>query len=370
MRVTLVCPYSLTAVGGVQQQVLGLAEALAAAGEDVTVLAPTGPGPLDPPASRDVGVVYVGRSLAVPANGSRAPIALSPGSGLRTVEALRRLRPEVVHVHEPLAPAVGLAAALAHVAPTVATFHRAGVGVGYRAAAPIARLVVRRLDACAAVSEPARDTLSAVLGYDAGCEVVWNAVDLERFARAEPWPTSRPSVLFLGRHEQRKGLDVLLEAFSTVPGEVSLVVAGSGPLTASLRRRYAGDDRIEWCGAVSEDQKARRLAAARLLVAPSRGGESFGLVLLEAMAAGAAVVASDLPGYRSAGGDAACYVTPGDSETLAAAIGGLLGDDRRRDALVEAGRWRARERSFGRLASWYHSRYHAAASGRGLPART
>ncbi len=366
MRIALVCPYSLAAAGGVQRQVVGLAGALAAAGDDVTVLAPTGSGPLRPLVARDVGVVYVGRSIAVPANGSRAPVALSPGTALRTVEALRRLRPDVVHVHEPLAPVVGLAAALAHVAPTVGTFHRAGVGIGYRAAAPVARRVVRRLDACTAVSEPAGDTLAAVLGRDPGCDVVWNGVDLDRFARAQPWPGERQSVLFVGRHERRKGLDVLLDAFTAVPGDVRLVVVGQGPLTPSLRRRCAGDGRVEWCGTVPEDELARRLVAATLFVAPSLGGESFGLVLLEAMAAGAAVIASNLPGYRAAAGDAAYFVPPGNPWALARAIVDLLEHDDRRQALVEAGRLRVLERSFRRLASWYQARYRTLSR----PART
>jgi phosphatidylinositol alpha-mannosyltransferase len=363
MRVALVCPYSLAAAGGVQQQVVGLAGALAAAGDDVTLLAPTGSGPYRPAVAGDVGVVLVGRSMRVPANGSRAPVALSPATARRTVEALRRLRPEVVHVHEPLAPAVGLAAALAHVAPTVATFHRAGVGLGYRAVAPLARRVAGGLDCCAAVSEPARDTLAAVLRRDPGCELVWNGVDVDRFARAEPWPEQRPSVLFASRHEHRKGLDVLLEAFVAVPGDARLVVVSSGPQTDRLRRRSHGDPRIEWCGVVSDDELARRLAAATVFVAPSRGGESFGLVLLEAMAAGAAVVASDLPGYRLAAGDAACYVPPGEPDPLAKAISELLADDHRRAVLIEAGRSLVVERSYRRLAAWYRARYRQVTAG-------
>lgn len=362
MRIALVCPYSLAVPGGVQQQVAGLAAALVAAGDDVTVLAPTGSGEYQPTMARGVGVVLVGRSLAVPANGSRAPVALSAGSALRTVEALRRLRPDVVHVHEPLAPAVGLAATIAHVAPTIGTFHRAGVGVGYRSLAPLARRVARRLDGCVAVSELARDTLAAVLGRDPGCEVVWNGVDVERFARAEPWPGEQPTVLFASRHEQRKGLDVLLDAFAEVRGEVRLVVASDGPLTERLRRRSAEDRRVEWCGALSDSDLARRFAAASLFVAPSRGGESFGLVLLEAMAAGAAVVATDLPGYRLAAGDAARYVPVDDAAALADAMSDLLGDEVQRAVLVEAGRARAMSRSFRRLASYYQGRYRQLAA--------
>jgi phosphatidylinositol alpha-mannosyltransferase len=235
--------------------------------------------------------------------------------------------------------------------------------LGYRVVAPLARRVIGRLDACVAVSEAARDTLLAVLGHDPGCVVLWNGVDVERFARAEPWPQERPSIVFAGRHEPRKGLAVLLEAFAAVPGEVSLVVVGAGPLGDSLRRVAAADRRVEWCGALSDADLARRLAAASLFVAPSLGGESFGLVLLEAMAASTAVIASDLPGYRLAAGDAACFVPPADPAALAGAIRGLLADDHRRAELVAAGSALVAQRSLRRLASWYQGRYRQLAGG-------
>ncbi|HTW99792.1 MAG TPA: glycosyltransferase family 4 protein, partial [Acidimicrobiales bacterium] len=216
---------------------------------------------------------------------------------------------------------------------------------------------IGHIDTCVAVSEPARDTLISVLGHDPGCVVLWNGVDVDRFSRAAPWPQDRPSIVFAGRHEPRKGLGILLEAFADVPGEVSLVVVGSGPLSDSLRRVAARDGRVEWCGALSDGDLARRLAAASIFVAPSLGGESFGLVLLEAMAASAAVIASDLPGYRLAVGDAASFVPPGDPAMLAEALRTLLADEPRRAALVAAGHALVAERSFRRLASWYQGRY-------------
>jgi phosphatidylinositol alpha-mannosyltransferase len=193
--------------------------------------------------------------------------------------------------------------------------------------------------------------------------VWWNGVDVDRFARALPWPQERPSILFAGRHEPRKGLGVLLEAFAAVQADVSLVVVGDGPLSDSLRRVGATDRRVEWCGALSDGDLARRLAAASVFVAPSLGGESFGLVLLEAMAASAAVIASDLPGYRLAVGDAACYVPPGDPAALADAIDRLLADEGRRVELVAAGQALVVERSLRRLASWYQGRYRQLAGG-------
>ena len=356
MRVAIVCPYSLAVPGGVQQQVLGLAAALGRAGEDVTVLAPTGPAAYRGGPAAGYGVVLVGHSLRVPANGSRAPVSLSLASGRRTVEALRQLRPDVVHVHEPFVPAPALAATLAHLAPTLATFHRAGGGAGYRAAGLGLRLVAGRIDACVAVSGAARDTVALVLGRDPGCEVLWNGVDLDRFAEAVPAPAKVPTALFVGRHEPRKGLAVLLEAFALVPGEVALWVAGEGPLTAGLRRRWR-DERVEWLGRVDDDELAARLAGASVLVAPSLRGESFGLVLLEAMAAGTAVLASDLPGYRAAAGEAARFFPPGDAGALASLLSEVLAEPALARQLVDAGHRLAVARSFRQLATAYRARY-------------
>lgn len=356
MRIALVCPYSLAVPGGVQNQVAGLASALARSGDDVTVIAPTGGGTRRLEVPQGTGVVLVGRSLPVPANGSRAPVALTPGCAWRTVEALRQLRPEVVHVHEPLAPAVSLAATLAHAAPTIATVHRSGTGVGYRAMTPVAHRAVRRLDACVAVSEAARETFAAVTGL-ADCDVLFNGVDVDRFAGATPYPFSRPTVLFAGRHERRKGLFVLLDAFAAVPGEVDLVVCGDGPLSDAARRAASGDPRVSFTGPLSDAELASRVSGATLLVAPSLHGESFGVVLLEAMAAGTPVVASDLPGYRLAGGEAARYVPAGDAGVLGEALRQLLDDAAERERLAAAGRERALERSFRQLAAWYQGRY-------------
>lgn len=378
MRIALVCPYSLSVPGGVQQQVVGLARALAAHGHEVEVLAPLD-GPLGPDLLRPLGrekalgdtgsasgpvrggpdgpllrLVGVGRSLRVPANGSRAPVAPFPGAMRRTLSALAAGYPELVHVHEPLVPGPSLAALARSGAPVVGTFHRSGAGPAYRLAGRLLAPLARRLRAWVAVSEAARTTAAAVLGDPT---VAWrilpNAVDLEALATAPPFPSPAPAILFLGRHEARKGLEVLLRAFREVPPPVRLWVAGEGPETRRLAAAFADLDRVDWLGVLPEPAKASRLAGATLVVAPSLGGESFGVVLLEAMAASTAVVASDIPGYRLAAGDAAAFVRPGDAGALAAELRRLLEDRRAREELVARGRQRVAAHGFDRLAAAY-----------------
>ncbi len=364
MRVVLVCPYGLAAPGGVQSQVLGLAGALGDAGCDVAVVAPADGLRAEP--DRPFTVVSAGRTLRLPANGSVAPIALDPRAARRALAAVRLWQPDVVHVHEPFVPLVPLVLALGRHAPVVATFHRSGASAAYRMLGPAARAVYARLDEVVAVSEAARATLAAVVGEGQSrrCGLVPNGVDCARFRHARPWPTSGPTALFVGRHERRKGLGVLLAASRQLPAAARLWVLGSGPETAELRRRYGSDPRIEWCGQVGDDELARRVAGADVLVAPALGGESFGVVLLEAMAAGTAVLASDIPGYRDAAGGAARLTRPGDPDELARALGELLVDRDARASLVAAGRERAGACAMSSVADQYLERY-AVVRGRG-----
>ena len=211
MRVALLCPYSLSRPGGVQGQVLGLARALVNAGHDAVVLAPCD-GDVEVAGLAPGAVIGLGRSVALPANGSVAPVALSPGAALRAVRAVRRGNFDVLHMHEPLAPGPGYACLVACDLPKVGTFHRAGNSIAYRLLGPVARAAAGRLSARCAVSSEAEATARAALGgtYD----IIGNGIDLERFASARPSPTEGPTVLFVGRHEERKGLGVLLEAVS------------------------------------------------------------------------------------------------------------------------------------------------------------
>lgn len=352
MRLALVCPYSLSRPGGVQTQVLGLARALRRLGVMAQVVAPA-----DAPVELG-GFKPVGTSIGVPANGSVAPVALGPGSFARTRSAIVDGSFDIVHVHEPLVPAVSVTAVAISGAPVVGTFHRSGLGVGYRAVGLLARPLMARLARRFAVSEEAASTARRALG--GSYVVLENAVDTTRFAPLGPRPPRpNPLVAFLGRHETRKGLPVLLDAFGMLQREAELEVAGEGPETGELRERFAGNGRVRWLGHLDEGSKADLLRRADIVCVPSTGGESFGLVLLEAMAAGAAVIASDLPGYRKVShhGAAAALVPPGDARALAMALEDLLGDAGGRRRLAEAGLEVAAAHDVSALAKSYLSHY-------------
>jgi phosphatidylinositol alpha-mannosyltransferase len=195
-----------------------------------------------------------------------------------------------------------------------------------------------------------------------------NGIDIERFAKADLWPTEAPTVLFVSRHESRKGLAVLLEALPLLPDDIRLWIASDGPETARLRARFGGDARVEWLGRITEEEKAQRLRTAHVLCAPSLGGESFGMVLLEGMAAQTPIVASDLPGYRNVARHEkeALLVPPGDSRRLAAAIRRVLEEPQVALSLVAGGDARAAEFSMDRLAERYLELYEQATCQSGL----
>ena len=363
MRIGIISPYSLTQPGGVQGQVLSLARVLRGRGHEVRVL-----GPCDGPPP-DAGVTPLGASLPTPANGSVAPIAPDVSAQLRTIRALRDEEFDVVHLHEPFAPGPTQTALLFKTAPLVGTFHAAGGALAYRWFAPIVRRAANRLDVRCAVSTEARDSAAQTLGGT--YELVFNGVDVEEFRSVDPWPTEVPAILFLGRHEERKGLGVLLEAFDRMVADgtdARLWVAGEGPETAALRARHT-DGRIDWLGRIDEAEKLARLAGATAFCAPSLGGESFGIVLLEAMAAGTPVVASDIPGYAKVArsGADALLVPPGDPEALAAGLAGLLARPEEAAALVASGTQRVTEFSMTRLSGTYEEFYQRAVAGVGAP---
>ncbi len=351
MRIGIICPYSLTVPGGVQGQVLGLARTLRAMDHDVRVL-----GPCDGPPP-DAGVTPLGDSIPTAANGSMAPVAPDVSAQLRTIRALRDERFDVVHLHEPLAPGPTHTALLFKSQPLVGTFHAAGESASYRWLGPLVRWGANKLDLRCAVSADAR--AMAVEGLGGQYELTFNGVELGPYAEATPWPTTGPTILFLGRHEPRKGLAVLLEAMAELPTDVRLWVAGDGPETDTLRRRSAGDVRVEWLGRVSDEEKAARLLGADVFCAPSLHGESFGVVLLEAMAAHTPVVASDLPGYANvARADRdGLLVPPGDVAALAAALQAVLSDAALRTRLVASGDERSAQYSMVRLAERYLDLY-------------
>jgi phosphatidylinositol alpha-mannosyltransferase len=355
VKIALVCPYSLEVYGGVQNQVRGLAHALSPT-EDVTVIAPGGSIELD-----GVRTLGLGRVSSVPANGSRAPVGLGPRAWFATREILRKLSPDVVHVQEPFVPMVGPASLRSHVAPVVATFHRGGAGRIYPLLAPLLRGEFEKIGARVAVSDEAAETLRKVFGpAAASIDVVPNAIDLERFSHASKNGSSgQPVVVFVGRHETRKGLAVLLEAFGGGLGDARLEVIGDGPEHERLLRRFSRPGVVDFLGAIDDQALADHVARAQVFVAPSLSGESFGVVLLEAMAARTAVIASALPGYRLAAGDAAEFVAPGDATALRSMLAALLESPARRDALVAKGVTRASDHSFSALAERYLSIYRS-----------
>lgn len=352
LRVGMVCPYSLSIPGGVQAQVLSLARTLRARGVETRVLAPCD-GP--PPATF---VTPLGNSLPTAANGSIAPLAPDPSCALRTARALADEQFDVLHLHEPLAPGPTMTTLLLHPAPIVATFHAAGESASYRYFGPVLRRMAAVIDVAVVVSKDAQRLLSSVAPVTA--EVLFNGVELDVFRSGPVAPTDGvPTVFFCGRHEERKGLEVLLDAVRLIPGALQVWVAGDGPDTARLQELSAGDQRIEWLGRVSDEEKTARLRGADVFCAPSLRGESFGVVLIEAMAAGTAIVASGLDGYRNVATDDedAVLVPPGDVAALAAALSDVLGDADRRQRLVAAGLRRAEDFSMDTLAALYEEHY-------------
>lgn len=351
LRVALICPYSLSVDGGVQLQVRGLARALRGVGVDARVLGPSdGPPP-------EAGITSLGPTRGFPSNGSIAPITAGKAVVGRTLEALRAFRPDVVHLHEPLSPGAHTAALIGTDLPAVGTFHASWPGRNgwyetFRL--PLAKMV-DRLAVRTAVSEEAQRNVEATFGGT--CEILPNGIEVDVFAEADPWPASRPAILFVGRHERRKGLGVLLDAFAMLDRDAELWVAGVGPETDTLARREIPS--ITWLGRITELEKARRLRGASIACFPSTEGESFGVVLLEAMAAGSAIVASDLTGYcHVARADReAVLVRPGDAAALRDALRRVLDDAVLRRALGEAGHRRAAEFSMTQLAKAFVDRY-------------
>lgn len=351
MRIGMVCPYSISVPGGVQEQVLGLARSLRALGHPTRVLAPSdGPPP-------DGWVTPLGNSIPTAANGSVAPIAPDPSAQLRLIRAVRDEGFDVLHLHEPLVPGACMTACLLKPTPLVGTFHAAGESASYQYLGGPLRWLAGRLDERVVVSAEAEALAIEHLGGT--YEHLFNGIEVDRFASVEPWPTDGPTIFFLGRHEPRKGLDVLLASMAELPADVTVWIGSDGPDTEALKVRSAGDPRLHWLGRLSDEEKRRRLKAADIFCAPSLRGESFGVVLLEAMAAGAAIVAADLSGYRLVARPDldGLLVEPGDPRALAQALNAVLADPARRAELVASGSRRAQEFSMDHLAQRYLELY-------------
>jgi phosphatidylinositol alpha-mannosyltransferase len=342
MRILLTCPYAWDSPGGVQVHVRELGERLRSRGHDVLAL---GPGTVTPPES---WILAVGRPVRLRYNRSVAPICPSRASARRVREAMRRFRPDVVHAHEPLVPSSSLFALLASDAPVVATFHSGATrSLLFDLAAPALRGIARRIAVRVAVSRTAESFASARIG--GGFKIVPNGVPLERFEAAQParLPGGR-RLLFVGRLDQRKGFPIAVRAFGRLVEEFAdlwLVVAGDGPerdAVAALPSEIRA--RVYMAGRVDNRDLPPLHAAADVFLAPSLGGESFGVVLVEAMAAGVPVVASRTAGYDEVVRDGVdgLLVAPGDPSAAAKAVRRLLRDPDLAGRLAAAGRERAR----------------------------
>src|SRR5204863_3331536 len=275
-------------------------------------------------------VIPVGRSVIVPANGALPNIVLSPSTVFRIRRLLERERFDVVHVHEPMTPAIGVATLAFARVPLVATFHASGELSWMKLAAPMWGFLAERLDHRIAVSNDAAESARRYLAGD--YEVIPNGVALPE--HAEPGGREH-RIVFIGRHEPRKGLQVLLRAWPEIRRQTGarLRVLGADPLQVRLllTRLRVSDDGIDALGFVREEERTEELLAAKAFVAPSLGGESFGMVLTEAYACATPVVGSDIPGYRDVlEADAAVSVPPGDPDALARAVVDLIRDEERR----------------------------------------
>ncbi|MFG2090737.1 MULTISPECIES: glycosyltransferase family 4 protein [unclassified Spirillospora] len=370
MKVGIVCPYTWDVPGGVQQHIGDLAEALIALGHHVSVITPA-----DDDAELPPYVVSAGRAVPVPYNGSVARLAFGFLSAGRVRRWINEGAFDVLHVHEPAAPSLGLLACWAADGPIVGTFHASyEKSRMVSVTAPILQSALEKITGRIAVSEAARTTLVEHLGGDA--VLIPNGVATERYAMADPlpgWPGRAPSaggsaggvprgpgggaLGFLGRmDEPRKGLPVLLRAFEILgrrrPG-LRLLLAGPGDADEVVARVSPElRDRVVVLGLVSEQDKVRAYHSVDVFVAPNLGGESFGIVLAEAMSAGAPILASDIEAFDRVlrGGRAGALFPAGDHEALAAAAGELLDDPARRKQLSAEARAAVRDYDWSAVA--------------------
>jgi phosphatidylinositol alpha-mannosyltransferase len=348
LRVGIVCPYSLDVAGGVQGHVLDLARALVGLGHHVDVLAPASPSTPVPDF-----VTRGGRAVSIPYNGSVARLTFGPVSLFRVRRWLRAGAFDVLHLHEPTSPSLSMLALVIAEGPVVATFHtstpRSRTMLFFQ---PLLRPMLERVTARIAVSPLARQVYVEHLGGDA--VEIPNGVDVTAVASDAANPLPRPAgtttVGFLGRFDEpRKGMATLLEALEPLAAreDLRLLVVGRGDVV-DLRHRLpaALADRVDVLGAVDDTTKARALGAMDVLATPNTGGESFGVVLAEGMAAGTPVVASDIEAFRrvltgpGSGAVAGVLLPPGDARAWSAGLAALLADPARRAELARAGRSR------------------------------
>ena len=357
MKVCLVSPYDFMHPGGVTEHVRHLAEQLRLRGHDVTVLAPSSR------VSDDHGIpgyVRIGRSVAVRSNGSVARIGLSFHLVRRIRSLLADASFDVVHYHEPLVPALPITVLRFNRGANVATFHAmAKRNLGYYYGRPFLKRYFNRLHGLIAVSEPARDFVARY--FDGDYHIVPNGIDCARFnpglppidgARGDGWRT----VLFVGRLESRKGFPTLLEAYGALRqqrADVRLVVVGDGPMRWGYERQAEalGVPDVLFRGHVSAEDIPRYYASADVFCSPATGSESFGIVLLEAMASGVPVIASTIPGFSQvvSNGVDGVLAPPKQPGAWVDALRALLDDEPRRAAMGAAGLEKAQRFDWARV---------------------
>ena len=355
MRIVQVCPYSWDANGGVQIHIRQLAQQLRQRGHEVLILAPG-----DRVGMRDDAHI-VGRTVTLWSNGSVAKICLTPSVTKVIRSELARFAPDIIHVHEPFAPLVSTTAVLRANAPVVGTFHsfvdaRGREGRIYTAMAPLLRSVWRRVDRRIAVSQAARLSASSRLG-DGYMQIVPNGAEVEHFGRAKAATDVPPGrkLLFVGRLEPRKGFPIALRAFAQLAPkypDLRLVIVGDGPEREAVNE-VAPElrSRVHMMGKVSYAALPTYHQAADIFISPATGSESFGIVLVEAMAAGLPVVASDIAGYREVArhGTEGLLVKPSDPTALAEGVSKLLDDPAYAVRLGDAGYRRSRSFAWDRI---------------------
>ena len=364
-RIGIVCPYGWDTPGGVQSHVGDLAQYLIRQGHYVSVLAPA----IDEDNLPDF-VTSAGRPIAIPYNGAVARVLFGPIAFSRVRHWISNGNFDVLHLHEPAIPSISLLACWAAEGPMVGTFHAAAKRQKVTfAVAPILEPVIEKLTARIAVSEAARETLTEHLETDA--IVVPNGIyaDLYRDGVIDQRWTGN-TLGFIGRFEEkRKGLDVLVAALPAIIAQfpdLKVFIAGPGDAQEVLKEidPYL-HSRFEFLGRISESEKANFLASVGLYIAPNTGGESFGIILAEALAAGASVVASDIPAFDSLLGHGAygTLFASEDSQDLARKVIALLGDEEGRRAIAQRGKRYAQEFNWDVVAEKIYDVYQMAMVG-------
>ena len=363
MKIGLVTPYIYPLPGGVNGHVAYLYENLIARGHDVRIISSAH----GPQRHSEGDVIRLGYGFSVPANGSMGTLTIGPRYTPMIQEMLERERFDILHYHEPFVPFLSLMVLRESRSVNVATFHAyAGWSPAYEFGQRMLRHFARRLHGRIAVSAAARHFIDRYFPGD--YKVIPNGVDLRRFQNVQPFARYRdgtPNILFVGRFESRKGLTYLLKAYRVLKKrgyDCRLLVVGQGPQEREVRR-YIATRRltgVELLGRVSEEDKVRYFSTADIYVSPATGRESFGIVLLEAMAAGTAIVCSDIHGYRSVvrRDEQALLTPPKDVNALVAALAKLLDDPDLRARMGASGRERAQQYSWPNITAKVEDYYN------------